>query len=93
MGIEELTLDQELEEKIENAQNLEDVVAILREKGVEITEAQLKAVLAAEEGELDEATLEAVAGGKVNWKGVLKFICDTIRNGLPRPVGPRPKAW
>ena len=65
---------------------------ILNEKGVEITEQQLQSALITE-GELDEESLEAVAGGgKITWKGVLKFISDTLRN-IPRTTGPRLPRW
>ena len=88
MSYEDLSLDSELKEKIEKAQSLTEVVKILNEKGFEITEQQLQSALIAE-GELYEDSLEAVAGGsKITWKGVLKFISDTLRN-VPRTTGPR----
>lgn len=56
----------ELEEKIKDAETLEDLVKVCAEAGVEVTKEQLEAELAKmESDELDENALDDVAGGVV----------------------------
>ena len=83
MNYEGLMQDAELKEKLENAQTLAEVVEIYKTKGIEVTEEQLQAALdAPENGELNEETLENVAGGILLWP-----------IPLWPPFRPWPKRW
>ena len=60
----EFTLTPELEEKIKNAESLDEVVKVCAEEGVEVTKEELEAVLSQlENTELDENALDDVSGG------------------------------
>ena len=61
----ETIITQELEEKIANAVNLEEVIQACKAEGIEITKEQLEAVYARQGGELDENALDNVAGGVI----------------------------
>lgn len=58
-------LTAELKEKVDKAENLDEVIAILNAEGVEITKEQLEAAVAAENDELSEDDLDNVSGGVV----------------------------
>lgn len=59
-------ITKELEEKIANAANLDEVIKACKAEGIEITKEQLEVALAQQEaGELDENALDDVAGGLV----------------------------
>lgn len=67
MSIEELMNDESFNEKLNEAQDLKEVVRLLGEHGIETTEEQLKAAFP-KEGELEETELENVAGGSlIGW--------------------------
>lgn len=74
MTIEELSKDAVFMANLENAKDLAEVAALLQAQGVEVTEEQLNAQLTAEEGELDEAALDDVAGG-----GIVKTILNLVK--------------
>jgi len=89
MNIEELSNDQELKDRIENAESLAEVVSLYREKGIEVTEAELEAALkAAESDELKEDDLEEVAGGCIIFPFPWPFWPPF---GWPRRPWPRKK--
>jgi len=67
MNLEELSKDQELKNRIENAESLAEVVEIFREKGIEVTEAQLEAAMKDTSDEISESDLQNVAGGIKLW--------------------------
>lgn len=68
-----MEINDELKQKLEDAETLTEMVAILRDAGFDCTEEQLKAVLDQTEGEMDERALDEVAGG------CLRAIWDWIR--------------
>ena len=74
--------NEEVGKRIKNAASVDEVIEILAENGINVTADELKEIAvplnAALNGEeLDEAALEAVAGG-VNWWKVGKFLCTVI---------------
>lgn len=69
-------------EKIKNAGSIEEVVEIFAENSIKVTADELKEIMmplndALSGDELDEAALEAVAGG-VNWWKVGKLVVTII---------------
>ena len=77
MTIEELSNDSVFQEKLAQAQTPEEALALLRAAGVEMTEAELQAMLDASEGELDEAAMETVAGGYIK-PGFGRWLWDKL---------------
>lgn len=77
MTLEELSNDSAFQEKLAQAQTPAEAVKILNEAGVEMTEAELQAMLDASEGELDEAAMEAVAGGYIK-PGFGRWLWDKL---------------
>ena len=63
MNMEELLNDQSFRESLEKVESLAEAVKLLKSKGLEVTEEELKAAIDAPEGELDENALKDVAGG------------------------------
>ena len=62
---ENLTVE-EFEEAIEKAETVEDVINLYKNQGIDVTEADLKAIAGPEDGdELSEEALEDVAGGMI----------------------------
>ena len=92
MTIEELSKDSEFLAKIQSAKGADEVVALFRDKGFEVTEAQLKALITGEDsGELSESDMESVAGGIIrplrpmtarDWLKAGKTLADAIRSTL-----------
>ena len=73
--MEEFEVSEELKEKLGKAENLDEVVKILTEEGLEVTKEELEAALAqGENGELSEEALSAVSGGRINWRAVVKVF-------------------
>ena len=71
--------DQELIDAINNAKSLEEMVAIINAKGVNVTAEDLTGELAS--GELTEDALEEVAGGgKFDWGGFKSGYNDGYGN-------------
>ena len=68
MDLEKLMQSEEFTKKLESAQNLDEVLVMVKEHGVEITKEEVEAALKKlDEGELDENSLEDVAGGIAGW--------------------------
>ena len=67
--IENLMQDTELMQKLENVKSAEEIIALLGEQGLEVSEENAQAALAAlnSNGELSEEDLEKVAGGVGPW--------------------------
>ena len=64
--MEVIQISQELEEKIRQAETVEEVVQACTEEGIQITKEQLEAGLLPEsEGELSEDMLDNVSGGGI----------------------------
>lgn len=60
----EFVLTTELEEKIKNAESLDEFVKICAKEGIEVTREQLEAEVARQEnGDLSEEDLDNVSGG------------------------------
>ena len=74
MTIEELSNDSVFLEKLAQAQNPAEAVKILNEAGVDMTEAEFQAMLDQPDGELDETSLEGVAGGYIKPGGMIKLL-------------------
>ena len=73
--MEEFEVSEELKEKLGKAENLDEVVKILTEEGLEVTKEELEAALAqGENGELSEEALSAVSGGIRFWRPILPWI-------------------
>ena len=75
----EIINNEEISARIENAESVEEVLQILAENGLETTAEELGILKVGEESELDEESLEAVAGGgkastkiKSWWKKIKK---------------------
>ena len=68
MTIEELKTDKAFMEKIENAESIAEIVALFKDKGIDVTEEQLEAAADyyGKREELSEDSLERVAGGIVD---------------------------
>ncbi len=77
MSIEELLRDDEFVKDLEAAERDSDVLELFNRHGIEITEADIKAIrIENSNGELSEENLEEVAGGMLG-----------IRS--PRPISPK----
>ena len=64
MTIEELSKDSEFLKKIENAKGADEIIALFKDKGIDVTKEDLEKIAAMpESGELSEADMENVAGG------------------------------
>ena len=60
---------EEFEEAIEKANTVEEVIALYKSQGIDVTEDELKEIAGPEDGdELTEEALEDVAGGAVIWR-------------------------
>lgn len=77
--------DEVANEKMENANGIEEIVAILNTYGVEVTEEELQQILASSTvGELTEESLDMVAGGgwmKKAW-GHIKSALNGLLDGF-----------
>ena len=65
METKELWMDEEFCKKVDAASDTEEIIRLFAEKGVTVTAEQIASVKAAQDGELDEAALDGVAGGCV----------------------------
>lgn len=66
MNLEELMQNEEFTAKLEKARDLDEVLAMIRERGIEITTEEItSAYKKLNDGELDENALEDVAGGSI----------------------------
>lgn len=78
----EITKDNAANERLENANGIEEVVAILNEYGVEVSVEELKSIaFTASNDELSVEDLEQVVGGAGWWKKAWGHIKAAI-NGL-----------
>lgn len=66
MTLNEALHNNEIAEKIEEANNMEDILAALKKYGIETTEEELMNAISEENGELSDDQLEDVAGGLIN---------------------------
>ena len=79
--------NQEFAKALETAKNVEDLVRIFAEYGVETTEKELRELGASDkEGELSAEDLEDVAGGAVNWRRILRSVRDILIQSA-QPIG------
>lgn len=63
-----LAENEEFTEKLKQTESMEEAIKLFAEYGVEVTEEDLKNLMAAvPEGELDEAALENVSGGFIGF--------------------------
>ncbi len=85
VDIEALVNDEEFKAKIQTAENLDEVADLLISCGIEVTADDLKAALAQlKTGELDENTLDNVAGGKWSF-GALIAVLMSLSGGPAMP--------
>ena len=90
--VEVVSADDTLKAQLENSETVEDIVKILAANGIEITaEEVLSGINTVDEGaELDEGTLEQVAGGYCskgrNWKCFWSFMSGYI-DGIAKGLG------
>lgn len=64
MTIEELERDSEFQANVANAKDINEIIALFKEKGIDVTEEQLlKVADQAGEDELSESDMENVSGG------------------------------
>ena len=76
METKELWMDEEFCKKVDAASDTEEIIRLFAEKGVTVTAEQIASVKAAQDGELDEAALDGVAGGCVGgWFVYLVVRC------------------
>ena len=88
--MEEFVITQEMEDKLKQAQTVEEVVEILAAEGIEVSAEELKAVLEGpvvdENGQISEAALDNVTGGALwLWK-LLPLLPKLLPK--PRPIVP-----
>lgn len=84
--LKELIADASFCEELEKTSSPEEASNLFAQHGIQITPEELLAAVAQPEGELDETTLDDVAGGC--WVCVLKKIFRTI-GGPIRPRRPK----
>jgi predicted ribosomally synthesized peptide with nif11-like leader len=97
MNLEELMQNAEFTEKLEKAKDLDEVMTMIKEQGVEITKEELAAAMEQlNEGELDENSLEDVAGGMSLGRAVITGVAVLVSwlkkhpEVLPKPSPLRP---
>lgn len=84
-GVEDLVCDERIKMRIQSAQSLDEVAEILSENGVDVSAKDIEAALAQESSdELDESSLENVAGGAL---GLVKYLLPILPL-LPTPIIP-----
>lgn len=89
MTLQEALNNEEIAKKFETAESMDDVIATLKDYGVEATEEELMGAIAEEGGELTEDQLENVAGGSAlgSLLGIgSKVILNLIKNGRLRDI-------
>ena len=75
--LQALAENQEFTEKMQDVTDTEAMISLLKEYGVEATEAELVQVLSFSEvadGELDEDMLEGVSGGGKIWNWIISKL-------------------
>ena len=78
MNIEELMQDDAFRESVEKAESMGELADLLRTQGIDVDIEGLEAMLMEEKaGELDESSLESVAGG--SWLSSLKHRIAALR--------------
>ena len=91
METKELWMDEEFCKKVDAASDTEEIIRLFAEKGVTVTAEQIASVKAAQDGELDEAALDGVAGGCVFCRVGGWFVYLVVRcGGGDRDAGKRP---
>ena len=81
METKELWMDAEFCKKVDAASDTEEIIRLFAEKGVTVTAEQIASVKAAQDGELDEAALDGVAGGCVFCRVGGWFVYLVVRCG------------
>ena len=76
--------DESFSAKLDACQSLEEVSALLKDNGVDMTEAELQDLMDKAQGELNEDSLEDVAGGLL----AVRAVAGAVRLGLYL-AGPR----
>lgn len=85
--LNELLMDPDFQDKLEKTNSPEEASELLAQHGIQITPEELLNAFVQPEGELDEDTLDGVAGGWIRWFPKLPW---TPWGGRPRvPKGPK----
>lgn len=84
--IDALLENKDFVSKLMSCKEAVSLKALFAENGIELTAEQCEAVIkslsaAVADGELDDAALEEVAGGKISLKNILKKIIKGITGG------------
>lgn len=80
----QVTKTSSLKEKLQQVESPADIINLAREEGYIITEEEIREVINEQEGELNEQSLEAVAGGglltfaKEVYASTKKFLKDVL---------------
>lgn len=78
MKIDELFADEGFKEAVIKAESIDELGAALKSHGIDIENSELALAFADnQEGELDETSLESVAGG--NWLSSLRNFINAVR--------------
>lgn len=86
MKIEDLICGESFKARIQSAQSLDEVAEVLSENGINVSSKDIEAALAQNSSdELDESSLENVAGGAL---GFMKYILPVLPL-IPMPIIPR----
>ena len=78
MELEALMDNEEFVARLGLCQSLEEVSALLKANGVEMTEKELQDLIDKAQGELNEGALEDVAGGSL----AVRVVAGAVRLGL-----------
>ena len=82
METKELWMDEEFCKKVDAASDTEEIIRLFAEKGVTVTAEQIASVKAAQDGELDEAALDGVAGCGGGDRDAAKEKMQSFRNAF-----------
>jgi len=85
--IEALFANEEFASKLVSCKEAAAVKALFTENGIEVTDEQCEAIVkelvsAAADGELDDAVLEGVAGGRISLKKIFKAVVKILKGGV-----------
>lgn len=78
METQELFNDDSFKDAVIKAESIQELGVILKNRGIEVDESELASLFCdAQEGELDESSLETVAGG--SWLSSLRNFINALR--------------
>lgn len=90
MTLKEALNNEEIANKFDSAESMDDIIATLKEYGVEATEEEVMSAIAEEGGELTEDQLENVAGGSIITSMLIglgaRKLLELIRKKKIKPI-------